>query len=94
MQPELDIVVYAVDAADAKTASDRARQVFSLAAKQELHLAMIELPVALVRGSMPALDSNAETVTCLRSVLMKPEHRTWLDRIMTILEDCAARASQ
>ena len=94
MQPELDIVVYAVNADDAKTASDRARQVFTLAAEQDLHLAMIELPVALVRRSMPALDVNADTVTCLRSVLMKPEHRSWLDRITTILEDCAARASQ
>ena len=94
MQPELDIVVYAVNAADAKTASEKARRVFSFAAEQDLHLAMIELPVALVRRSIPALNANADTVTCLRSVLMKPEHRAWLDPIMTILEDCAVRASQ
>jgi len=89
MQPELDIVVYAVDAADARQASDRARQVFKAAAQKELHLALIELPLGLVRNYLPELEANAETVTCLRSVLMKPEHADWVDRIMAILEDCA-----
>ncbi len=94
MQPELDIVVYAVQAADVKTASDKARSVFALAAKQDLHLALIELPAGLVCKYLPELERNAETITCLRSVLMKPEHRAWLDRIMRILEDCAGRASE
>ncbi|MDH3553068.1 MAG: aspartate aminotransferase family protein, partial [Gammaproteobacteria bacterium] len=85
--------VYAVNAANAKQASDRARRVFSLAAENELHLAMIELPVDLVQAFLPELEADAKTMTCLRSVLMKPEHRTWIDKIMTILEDCAARVS-
>ena len=89
MQPELDIVVYAATAADAKESSNRARRIFALTAKKQLHLAMIELPVALVRNYLPELEANAETVTCLRSVLMKAEHGDWLDRIMDILEDCA-----
>ncbi len=89
MQPELDIVVYAVAAPGATESSDRARQVFSLAAKKELHLALIELPVELVCSYLPELDANAETVTGLRSVLMKPEHKDWLDQIMAILEECA-----
>ncbi len=67
-------------------ASERARKVFAQAAKQELHLAMIELPIDLVRAYIPDLEQNAESVTCLRSVLMKPEHETWLDPIMEILE--------
>jgi glutamate/tyrosine decarboxylase-like PLP-dependent enzyme len=89
MQPELDIVVYAVDATDAQQASKRARQVFELAAKQELHLALSEMPVDLVRVYLPELQANSKTVTCLRSVLMKPQHGEWLDQIMTILDDCA-----
>jgi glutamate/tyrosine decarboxylase-like PLP-dependent enzyme len=88
MQPELDIVVYAVAAENAVQAGDRARRVFSLAARKGLHLAMIELSVELVRTYLPDLEANATTVTCLRSVLMKPEHKEWLDRIMTILEEC------
>jgi len=88
MQPELDIVVYAVNAIDAVEASSRARRVFELAAKKELHLALIELPVELVQAYVPDLEANADTVTCLRSVLMKPEHLDWLDRLVEILDDC------
>jgi glutamate/tyrosine decarboxylase-like PLP-dependent enzyme len=88
MQPELDIVVYAVSATNAEDASSRARRVFLSAAKKDLHLAMIELPVELVQTYVPGLKANAKTVTCLRSVLMKPEHKDWLDRIMAILEEC------
>lgn len=93
MQPELDIVVYAVDASDAEEASRRARLVFSDAAKKELHLAMIELPVEIVQTYVPGLKANTKTVTCLRSVLMKPEHKDWLDRIMAILEECGKNSS-
>ena len=86
MEPELDIVVYAVDAPDSRAASERARRVFAKAAEHELHLAMIELPVELVQRYAPGIKANSETITCLRSVLMKPEHLDWLDRIVEVLE--------
>jgi glutamate/tyrosine decarboxylase-like PLP-dependent enzyme len=89
MPPELDIVCYALTADKASESSAKARRVFELAAQKELHLAMIELPVDLVRTYVPGLEADVETVTCLRSVLMKPEHLEWLDRLMAILEDCA-----
>lgn len=89
MQPELDIVVYAVNATDARQASEKARRVFESAARKELHLALSDMPVDLVRAYLPELQANRETVTCLRSVLMKPQHGEWLDRIMAILEDSA-----
>ena len=73
MAPELDIVVYAVDAADTTAASQGARAVFDRAAEKDLHLALIELPSDLVLEYVPSLDRNSDTVTCLRSVLMKPE---------------------
>lgn len=92
MQPQLDIVVYFPAAADAVTASRLTRQVFNVAAGKGLHLAMIELPIELVKAHVPSLAANADTVTCLRSVLMKPEHRDWLDSIVDILE--AALAEQ
>ena len=34
---------------------------------------------------------SRDTITCLRSVLMKPEHREWIDPIWEIL-DQATRA--
>ena len=94
MTPELDIVVYMPEADDAQTVSKRTRHVFSSAAEKGLHLAMIELPVELVSRFAPGLAANAETVTCLRSVLMKPEHADWLDQIMTILEAAAQEARE
>ena len=90
MSPELDIVCYAVTADKASNSSAKARRVFELAAQKELHLAMIELPVDLVRTYVPGLESDVETITCLRSVLMKPEHKDWLPQIMAILEECAS----
>jgi glutamate/tyrosine decarboxylase-like PLP-dependent enzyme len=90
MSPELDIVCYALTADKASDSSAKARRVFELAAEKELHLAMIELPVDLVRTCVPALEADVETVTCLRSVLMKPEHKDWLPQIMAILEECAS----
>ena len=89
MQPELDIVVYAVNAPDTTTASKRARAVFERAAELDLHLALIELPVNLARQYVPDVVENSETMTCLRSVLMKPEHREWCQRIVTLLEASA-----
>ena len=90
MSPELDIVCYALTAGKASESSVKARRVFELAAQKELHLAMIELPVDLVKSYVPELESDVETVTCLRSVLMKPEHKDWLPKIMAILEECAS----
>lgn len=78
MPPELDIVVFGVKAADAATASDRARTVFERVASRNLHLALIDLPVAMVSHYWPQLEANRDSVTCLRSCLMKPEH---LDRV-------------
>ena len=90
MQPELDIVCYAVNGGAASVASERARKVFAEAARRELHLAMIELPVQLVARYVDGLEPDQETVTCLRSVLMKHEHREWLPQVMAILEAAAA----
>jgi hypothetical protein len=88
LPPELDIVVFGVAARDAKTASRHARDVFERAAGAGLHLALIEMPVALVRPWWPELDANAPTVTCLRSCLMKAEHLERIDDMWAVLATC------
>jgi len=84
--PELDIVVWAPRAATVRGASELAQRIFTAAAKRSLHLALIRLPI----GYFPALAADStdhqETVLCLRSVLMKPEHREWLNRILPTLD--------
>lgn len=91
MPPDLDIVVFAAKAGDAKSASARARKIFARAAERDLHLALIDLPADLVAHYRADIDMNQPAVTCLRSCLMKPEHLDWVDDIWTILEDVAAR---
>src|SRR5438270_375595 len=78
--PELDIVVWKLTAATPREASERAQQIFDRCAARNLHLALVQLPQ---RWFCPeaAPVSGAAKVTCLRSVLMKPEHEAWLDRI-------------
>jgi glutamate/tyrosine decarboxylase-like PLP-dependent enzyme len=89
LQPELDIVVYAVAAPDTATASEYAQRLFDRAAANNLHLALVEVPVGLAQSHLADVAVNSDTITCLRSVLMKPEHREWCQRIVTLLEASA-----
>jgi glutamate/tyrosine decarboxylase-like PLP-dependent enzyme len=82
MRPELDIVVWAVRAESASRASGLAQAVFDEAARNDLHLALVHVPATL----FPELKQDQPTVLCLRSVLMKPEHETWLPEIVARLE--------
>jgi glutamate/tyrosine decarboxylase-like PLP-dependent enzyme len=85
-KPELDIVVWKMNPAEPEHASELARSVFSACAGRNLHLALVQLPYSWFR---PA-NSSDESVTCLRSVLMKPEHEVWLDRIWEQLRAACA----
>lgn len=75
--PELDIVVWALRAADFRKASEAAQEIFDACAARDLHLALVQLP-----GSWFYEDAEADTsINCLRSVLMKPEHAAWMGEI-------------
>jgi len=86
--PEMDIVVWKMNAETPQLASELAQRIFLACAARDLHLALVELPL---RWFDPAAGSQAGLyqgggvksgpVTCLRSVLMKPEHEAWLDSI-------------
>ena len=80
--PELDIVAWKAKAETSQQSSELAQKIFAACALRDLHLALVELPLRWFQpadGSESA--SDAGTVTCLRSVLMKPEHEAWLDAI-------------
>jgi tyrosine decarboxylase / aspartate 1-decarboxylase len=85
--PELDIVVFAPRAASVSEASRLTRLIFEAAAKRQLHLAVAELPVQFWQESLGAMKRDRETLTCLRSVLMKPEHLDWVERIWDLLSE-------
>ena len=78
--PELDIVVWKLVAVTSEGASDLAQKIFAACAGRNLHLALVQLPQRWFRSGDVPLPAAAK-VTCLRSVLMKPEHEAWLDRI-------------
>jgi tyrosine decarboxylase / aspartate 1-decarboxylase len=83
--PELDIVFWTVRAPRASEASELARRLFAETARNGLHLALAELPARFFDLATAGVETDRETVTCLRSVLMKPEHHEWIGRIWEIL---------
>jgi tyrosine decarboxylase/aspartate 1-decarboxylase len=87
--PQLDIVFWAVEAPTPEASSALAQSIFDEAARRDLHLALAKLPVSLFPQT--AWNDFCHTnkngyVTCLRSVLMKPEHLLWLDHIWDRLD--------
>jgi glutamate/tyrosine decarboxylase-like PLP-dependent enzyme len=83
--PELDIVVFAPKAGSISAISGLTRRIFEAAAKRDLHLAVAELPVRFWEENLGATKRDRETLACLRSVLMKPEHYDWVERIWELL---------
>ena len=83
--PELDIVIFAPRAKTVREGSALSRRIFDAAAKRNLHLAVAELPTNFWNANADRMQRNRETITCLRSVMMKPEHFEWLPQIWSEL---------
>jgi glutamate/tyrosine decarboxylase-like PLP-dependent enzyme len=88
--PELDIVAFAPRAGSVSDASAFTRKIFDAAARRNLHLAVAELPAEFFAPNRHKMKQDRDTMTCLRSVLMKPEHKEWLGRIWQTLSAAAA----
>jgi glutamate/tyrosine decarboxylase-like PLP-dependent enzyme len=86
-EPDLDIVVYAPRAGSVSAASALSRKIFEAAARRNLHLAVAELPAQFWGENLVGMKRDRETLTCLRSVLMKPVHLDWVERIWELLSD-------
>jgi tyrosine decarboxylase/aspartate 1-decarboxylase len=89
--PELDIVVWAVRAGTASESSARARRLFDVATRLDLHLALATFPRPMAEACRPVSRWDADEIVCLRACAMKPEHREWMPEILRRL-DAAARA--
>jgi glutamate/tyrosine decarboxylase-like PLP-dependent enzyme len=87
--PELDIVIFAPQGASITEISAKSRSIFTAAADRGLHLAVADLPINLFSSLSRSVRRDRETITCLRSVLMKPEHLDWIDRIWELLVSAA-----
>ena len=87
--PQLDIVIWAPSGGAASEVSRRSQDVFEKAAGNDLHLAVAHLPASFFATEHPELKLDQDRITCLRSVLMKPEHEDWIDRIWELLRKSA-----
>jgi hypothetical protein len=83
--PELDIVVWAVRADTVAASSRLAQQVFAAASRENLHLALAQLPSRFFPPGSWTDQNHHHVVTCLRSVLMKPDHLEWVPAIWSKL---------
>ncbi len=90
--PELDIIVFVPLAASVSESSARSRKIFETAAERGLHLALADLPVSLFQDLGAGMKRDRDPLTALRSVLMKPEHLDWVDRIWEIVQGSAGRS--
>lgn len=88
--PELDILVFAPRGNSVSETSAMSRRVFEAAARRDLHLAVAELPLHFWGKDLGGMKCDRDTLTCLRSVLMKPEHLEWADRIWELLTEATS----
>ncbi|MEA5552706.1 aminotransferase class I/II-fold pyridoxal phosphate-dependent enzyme [Anabaena cylindrica UHCC 0172] len=84
--PELDILVWTPRAKSASVASQLAKDIFTEAAKKNLHLAIAHLPIEYFIDAHPEIEPDQDHLTCLRSCLIKPEHLDWVEDIWQILQ--------
>jgi glutamate/tyrosine decarboxylase-like PLP-dependent enzyme len=90
--PELDIIFWAVKSTTPEHSSALAQRIFDEAARLDLHLALANLPIRFFAPeSFPGHTTGS--ITCLRSVLMKPEHLAWTDQIWHRLDQATATAA-
>jgi tyrosine decarboxylase/aspartate 1-decarboxylase len=88
--PELDIVFWTVNSTNSQLSSTLAREIFDEAARHDLHLALATLPIHFFPPDTWTQAEQTGNVTCLRSVLMKPEHLAWIDQIWQRLSAAAS----
>jgi glutamate/tyrosine decarboxylase-like PLP-dependent enzyme len=88
--PELDIVIWAPQGDRAGLISSRSQAIFKAAAGKNLHLATFGFPCAGLTEIWPDVSFDQDTVTLLRSCLMKPEHEQWIESIWTLIKQAAA----
>ena len=91
MSPELDIVIWAPSASGASEASRLSEAIFKSAAQDNLHLAIANFPKSMFTDHWPGLVWDQDSITCLRTCLMKPEHLEWMDRIWEALDAATKR---
>ncbi|MCB2204839.1 aminotransferase class I/II-fold pyridoxal phosphate-dependent enzyme [bacterium] len=92
LEPSLDIVVFFPDngARSSTAISDRSDALFAATMEDKenpLYLSKLRVKSGLLKSRYPDLNADAEWTTVLRSVLMKPEHADWVERLHATVEE-------
>jgi tyrosine decarboxylase/aspartate 1-decarboxylase len=86
LEPELDIVLWAPLGESLGDISQKSKRLFDAYAERDLHLALYSIPAEQLPESWNGVLQNQDSVTVLRSCLMKPEHWQWKERIWEIID--------
>lgn len=79
VKPETDIVTWALKGNKTSEMSKTAQEFFKKTESNNLYLSLYKYPTSKFRN--PAFETDSEFLICLRSSLMKPEHKDWMDEI-------------
>jgi tyrosine decarboxylase/aspartate 1-decarboxylase len=91
--PQLDILFWAVKGRTVAESSAKAQAIFDEARRRDLYLALADLPPRFFPvGTWRDSTGEGAHVTCLRSVMMKPEHLAWSDEIWRRLGEATTSA--
>ncbi len=93
LSPETDIVIYAPRAGSLSELDAQSQRIFQSGmddADDPVFVSLYRLDADRLLERFPALDRDASQARVLRSVLMKPEHEGWVDRLGARLEALAA----
>ena len=93
LAPETDIVVYAPRAASVSEIDAQSARIFQTGMDDPddpVFVSLYRLDADRLAQRFPDLEVDAPAARVLRSVLMKPEHEHWTDRLAARLETLAA----
>lgn len=86
MEPDLDIVIWAIKAESCSKISELSQKMFDAAAEKNLHLALFSVQTDSLDDSWRDVSVDSDSITCMRSCLMKPEHEEWMDEIWMLID--------
>ncbi len=85
LSPELDIVCVFPRLARASAISERCERAFGSLARAGWHAAKLKVDTAWLRRGHAWIEPDADELTVLRMVLMKPAHKDVVDELATVL---------
>jgi tyrosine decarboxylase / aspartate 1-decarboxylase len=88
--PTLDILCWAPRASTAAQSSALSQAIFEEARRRDLYLALAKLPARFFPPDSWRSEGGDATVTCLRSVMMKPDHLAWQPELWRRLDAATA----